>query len=121
MPPRANATLVGVRAGGRLDEWESSSAAPADRWAGAIRGYYRETTTRETSAGGATDVLLKRELILDVADVRELGLDTGDVLRFTRDGDTATVLEARPKTIPTVELAGLPRRLQTARIRLEDV
>lgn len=113
-----NATVTAVRGGGSRDEW---TAAPAglDKWTGSARGYYREREVRETGPGGATNRTLKRELVLTLADVTELGLDTDDVLTFTVD-DLDEVLEGRAAIIPRLPGPGIPAALQTSRIVLED-
>lgn len=131
MPPQSNATVTAVgqaraEAGGAVDDWDVQTAAPAVgtpaaaalvKWSGSVRGYYREATTRETD-NGSTNVLLKRELIIDTADALAMGLDTDDLITFTVDGRGART--ARAGMIPTPQLAGIPGSLQTARIRLED-
>jgi hypothetical protein len=132
VPPQANATVTAVgqaraEAAGAVDDWDVQTAAPAVgspgavalvKWSGTIRGYYRESTTRET-VNGSTNVLAKRELILDTDDVLAIALDTDDVITFTVDG-RAGERTARASVIPTPALAGIPRALQTARVRLED-
>lgn len=119
MPAQTNATVTSLGAGGRVDEWESAAAAAPAKWTGEVRGYYRARTSREQGPGGATNVILVRELILDVADVDLLELDTDDVITIELDGAGGPVI-ARAQTIPRVELPGFPAHLQTSRIRLED-
>lgn len=134
MPPQANATITRVgesrsdtETAGAIDDWDVQVPAPAPgspeadaliKWEGAARAYYRESTTRE-SQGGTTNVLLKRELILDTADAQAMGLDTDDVITFTVDG-AVEASEARAQIIPTPRLARVSRGLQTARVRLAD-
>lgn len=132
MPPQANATVTAVgeahaETGGAVDDWDVQVAAPAGgspaalalvKWTGSVRAYYRETGER-VSVNGTTDVRIKRELIIDTADALELEVDTDDVITFTVD-DRPGPLTGRAVVIPTPSMAGVPRALQTARIRLED-
>jgi hypothetical protein len=132
MPPQTNATVITVgeahaATGGAVDDWDVQVPAPAagspalaalTKWSGAVRAYYRETGER-VSVNGSTDVALKRELILDTADVLAMHLDTDDVITFDVD-DRPGPVTGRAKVIPTPSMAGVPRALQTARIRLED-
>jgi hypothetical protein len=131
MPPQTNATVTTIgeahaATGGAVDDWDVQQPAPAPgpalealtKWDGAVRAYYRETGER-VSVNGTTDVRIKRELILDTADVLNMDLDTDDVITFTVDG-RATPVTGRASLIPTPALADVPRSLQTSRIRLED-
>lgn len=117
-PPQHNATVTDLRGGGTRDEW-SGGAAGAAKWAGSVRGYYREREVRAQGPGGATSPALKRELVLELADVVAMDLDTDDVLTFTVD-DLPGPLEGRAAVIPRLPLAGVPGGLQTSRVVLED-
>lgn len=119
MPPQTNATVTAVAGQGAPDDWDRPAAAGAAKFAGAIRGYYRESLV-EVRGNGTVDVVLRRELVIDNDDVDLLELDTDDVLTFTVDGDP-TPRSASAATIPRRRLAGVPRYLQTSRIILEDV
>lgn len=124
-PPQSNAVITRVTgataATGGRDDWdEPAGAEPAGagplKWQGEARAYYRERTYR-LAAAGADDVLLSRQLVLETARLRELGLDTDDVLTVTLDsGPTFT---GRAAVIEVRELAGIPAALQTSRLELE--
>jgi len=121
-PPQANAvvTLVKGKGASSGDDWDTAGAGAVgpQKWASAARAYYRETTDRVTGAG-ALDVLVRRELILETADVDAMALDTDDVVTFTLDGE-AGARQGSAKTIRRTKLAGVPRPLQTTLIVLED-
>lgn len=119
MPAQVNATVTIISAAGTPDDWDRAAAAGIEKWSGEARAYYRERAAREPGAAGAENVYTKRELIVDVADVLEMELDTDDVITFTVDGRSGT-FTGTARTIPTPQLAGVPRALQTSRIILED-
>lgn len=116
-PPQHNATVVRVRGAGTADDWDRPAGPGAIKWQGEARAYYREDTTRLTAAG-ATNIVTKRELIVTMDTLDELQLDSDDLITFTPDGAEETT--ATPQSIPRVRLAGLPRALQTSKIRLTD-
>ena len=118
MPEQANATVLGVAGAGTADDWDRPAAAGASKWSGEARALYREAADRVRDAN-ADDVYTKRELILDVADVDAMELDTDDVITFRLDGQVDEQT-GTARTIPRPRLAGVPRRLQTSRIILED-
>lgn len=118
MPPQTNATVLRVAGAGRADDWDVPAAAGADKWAGQARAYLREATDRVV-ADGAVNVALRRELVLDTADVDVMGLDTDDTIEFRRDGGELELGKAR--AIRAARLAGVPSSLQTAKVTLEDV
>lgn len=123
MPAQVNATLVEVleatAARGDRDDWDTPGVEPAGagavKWAGSVRGYYRERVQRVSDAGELR-VYTARTLYLDTADYRALELDTNDVL--TIDGP-AGVVTGRAVSIAVAELAGVPRELATTRVELE--
>ena len=119
MPAQANATVTAIAGAGVADDWDRAGGAGAVKWNGSARAYYRERADRQAGAD-STDVLTKRELVLDVADVDAMGLDLDDVLTFTVDG-RAGALTGTARTVPRPRLAGVPRGLQTSRIILEDL
>lgn len=120
MPPQTNATVTAVAGQGTPDDWDTAGGPGAGKWAGELRAYYREATDRVRSvAGGTVDVLLRRELILDTADLELLELDTNDVITFLVDGAGAPS-SGSAKTIRRSALAGIPRALQTSKVTLED-
>lgn len=118
MPPQANVTVTRVTGGGRGDDWDRPAAAGPQKWAGAARAYYRETTDRVTG-GGRLDVFLRRELIVDTADVEAMDLDTDDVITWRVDGSSVDSV-GKAKFIPRKKLAGIPRGLQTSKVVLTD-
>lgn len=120
MPPQTNATVTALAGQGSESDWDEAAVAGAAKWAGEVRAYYRETTDRvRGESTGTVDVVIRRELILDYADVDALGLDTDDVLTFRVDGeDEDRTAEAR--VIPRKLLGRIPRHLQTSRIVLSD-
>lgn len=118
MPAQANATVTRIAGAGVADDWDAPAAAGGNKWVGEVRGYYRESLDRVPSGGGVS-VLKRRELILDYADVKAMGLDTDDVITFRVDGDAADST-GTAQTIPRRELGGVPRGLQTSRIVLAD-
>lgn len=120
-PLQTNATLEAVASAGNAPDWDQPGAAGAQKWAGAIRCYYRRKIQRVVAAGGAsTDVVLERRLIVDTDDLDALiaaGLDTDDTVTFTPDGQpqehgTATLIDR-------ADLAGISASLRTSRIELE--
>jgi hypothetical protein len=117
MPPQSNATVTAIAGAGTAPDWEEPGTAGAAKWAGSARAYYREATDRSASDGGGVDVNLRRELILDTADLEAMGLDTDDVVTFTVDGEDPTTGKAQ--VIRKAKLAGIPRGLQTSKITLE--
>jgi hypothetical protein len=126
MPPQTNATLKLVAGAGVSDDWDRGSSAGPEKWAGEVRGYYRERTDRERT-GEAVDVLVRRELIIDVDDLDAINaaaagdgeLDTDDLVTFRVDGAAADV--AIPvKSIRAARLAGVTAGLQTAKLTLAD-
>lgn len=119
MPPQVNATVTAVVGAGTGDDWDRPAEAGAVKWTAGARVYYRETTDRVRGATGGLDILERRELILDTADVDAMGLDTDDFITFTVDGD-ASVRTGSAKSIRRARLAGIPRALQTAKVVLED-
>lgn len=118
-PPQHNATLSKITGAGVADDWDRPAEEGAVKWAGEARGYYRETTTREQGANGATNIATKRELVITMDTLDELDLDTDDVLTFTVDGDE-TEQTGTAQSIPRVRLAGVPAEVQTSRIRFEN-
>lgn len=118
MPPQTNATVTAVTGQGRPDDWDTAAVAGAGKWAGEARAYYRESLV-EVRGDGRVTTTLRRELILDYADVDAMGLDTDDVVTFRVDGRSADTL-ASAAVIPRKLLGGIPRELQTSRIILED-
>lgn len=133
MPPQVNATLTKVAeasassAGAGVEDWDASAPPTGDdpgdpgvKWSGELRVYYREATDRTRI--GATEpelnVAVRRELIIDAVDARELDVDTNDVVTFTPDGQAETTGVA--KGLRIAELAGVPSSLQTAKLTLED-
>lgn len=117
MPAQANATVTAVGSAGIADDWDRPAAAGAAKWEGEARAYYRETLDR-ASGGGAVNVVERRELILDTADVDAMALDTDDVITFTVDALGERTGVAR--SIRRARLAGVPGSVQTAKIILED-
>lgn len=118
MPPQTNATVTAVTGQGRPDDWDTAAAPGAAKWNGAVRAYYRERMDRVAGAGTVT-VVMRRELIVDIADLDAMGLDTDDVLTFDVDGTGPHTGTA--KAIPRTALDGIPAELQTSRMVLEDV
>lgn len=118
MPPQSNATVTAVVGSGKADDWDRPAAAGGAKWAGSVRAYYREATDRATIEG-AVNVLERRELILDSADLDAMALDTDDVITFRVDG-AAAAETGTAKAIRAARLAGVPRGLQTARVTLAD-
>lgn len=121
-PPQANATITLVRGAGVADDWDQPGGVGAPKFAGEIRAYYRATTTRAAAPGAppATAILTKRELIVTMDALDEIGLDTDDVITFRLDG-ADTDATGTAQAIPYRRLAGIPASLQTSRVRLEDV
>jgi hypothetical protein len=119
MPAQSNATVTAVTGQGVPDDWDTAAVAGAAKWAGQARAYYRETLV-ELRGNGTVTPTLRRELVLDYADVDAMALDTDDVITFALDGDPAP-RTAQANTIPRKLLGGIPRALQTSRIILEDV
>lgn len=117
--PQQNATITAVAGAGTSDDWDRPGGAGAAKWEGARRAYYRASTTREVGAAGATDIVTKRELIVAVEWVLTTGLDLDDVITFRVDGDT-TDSTGTAQAVPRAQLATIPGRLQTSRIRLEN-
>lgn len=117
-PPQSNATVTRVAGAGTEDDWDEPAAAGGEKWAGSIRAYYREATDRSSSAGGGVDVNLRRELIVETADLELLGLDTDDTIEFTVDGAPAPS-SGKAQVIRKSALAGVPSSLQTTKITLE--
>lgn len=118
-PPQSNATVSAVRGAGAADDWDRAGAAGVVKWVGQARAYYRESTSRETAEGGATNIVTKRELIVTMQTLGDFALDTDDVITFRPDGAPAD-LTGTAQAIPRVSLGGIPRSLQTSRIRLEN-
>lgn len=118
MPPQTNATVTAVGNAPVAEDWDRAGAAGASKFAGAIRGYYSERLTR-IPRGDTVDVITRRTLILDVADVDTLDLDVDDVITIALD-DAPGPFTVTANTIARARLAGIPRRLQTSRIVLED-
>lgn len=118
MPPQANATVTLATGAGVADDWDRPADAGDPKWSGSVRAYYREKVDRIASAG-AVNVLVRRTLWLDTADVDAMALDTDDVLTFTVDG-AAAASTGTAKTLARARLAGIPSSLQTTRIDLED-
>lgn len=118
MPPQVNATILKVTGQGTADDWDRPAAAGADKWNGRVRAYYREATDRAV-VENAVNVLVRRELILDVADLDLMGLDTDDTITFRADNASADDA-GQAKAIRTARLAGVPRGLQTAKVTLDD-
>lgn len=133
MPPQSNATLVRVStaqapgAPAAIDDWDVDVAAATDpdaegplaagdKWTGRIAGYVREKVDRIVGDGVLT-LVTRRTLWVDSGDVPE-GLDTDDVLDV--ELDDGTVVRARARTIARSRLVGVPARLQTTRIDLEE-
>jgi hypothetical protein len=133
VPSQTNARLTLVTgataATGGRDDWDAPGVAPGGpgaapappvKWqapAGAeLNAYYRESVQRFTGADGPT-VAPVRTLIIDSSVARAAGIDTDDVLTFT--GPDGVVRTARATVIAVRELAGIPARLQTARLELE--
>lgn len=119
MPLQANATVTRVAEQARPDDWDVAGGAGAEKWAGAIRGYYRAKLV-EVRGEGTVTTILRRELILNIDDVDTLELDTNDVLEFTVDGEAAAQA-GRAETIPRARHATVRADLQTSRIVLADV
>lgn len=119
-PPQHNATLTLVAGAGVADDWDRAGGAGPQKFAGEVRGYYRETTDRVSDGRGGVDVLIRRELIIETADLDAInGLDTDDVLTFRVDGETVDRV-AQARTIRASRLAGVTPSLQTAKITLAD-
>lgn len=127
MPLQHNATVTRLdRSGGGqavpAGDWDRDTGdepgATDAKWSGAVRALYRETTDRVDDGQGGVNVLTRRELVIDTADVDALELDTNDVLTFTVDGEEDERI-GQAKSIPRPRLAGVRRALQTARVVLE--
>jgi hypothetical protein len=118
-PPQANATITAVRGAGVADDWDTPGSNGAVKWQGRARAYYRKTTTSETGQGGATNIVTKRELIVTMDALRELGLDLDDRITFRVD-DAEEDATATAQSVPRVFLPEIPAGLQTSRIRLEN-
>lgn len=130
MPLQANATVTrldrssgpaGVTEAGDWDvDTGDAPVAPATeaaaKWAGTVRAYYRETGDR-LEGDGEVNILVRRELRLDTADVDRLELDTNDVITFTVDGETETTGVA--KAIRRSKLNGVRTGIQTSLVVLE--
>lgn len=117
MPAQANATVTAVAGAGVRDDWDAPAAAGGAKWSGSVRAYYRERVDRQ-SGGDGVNIAVARSLIIDTADYDALGIDTDDVVTFTRDGGAEQTGTA--KAVAPARLAGIPRDLQTTRIELED-
>lgn len=117
-PPQTNATVTRVAGAGVADDWDRPAQAGADKFAGAERAYFRRRGDRVAS-GGRVDVLERDELVVEVAWVRTVGLDTDDVITYVLDDAPDAPLTASPQAIPVKALAGIPAGLQTSRIALE--
>lgn len=126
MPPQTNATLTLVAGAGTADDWDRPGGAGPEKWAGEVRGYYRERTDRERG-DQAVDVLVRRELIIDTADLDAINLaagddgelDTDDLVTFRVDGAGDDVVIA-VKNVRAARLAGVSASLQTAKLTLAD-
>lgn len=117
MPAQVNATLTDVHAAGVKPDWDRAGSAGAAKWSGVLEAYYREKEERITD-GGAVNVVLRRELIIDTDGYDELELDTDDTITFAReDGLPQT---ARAVSIRRADLDGIPAELRTTLITLED-
>lgn len=117
MPSQTNATVTAVTGSGTADDWDRAGEDPPAKWAGEVRAYYRETTDRQAGPDGP-NVLERRELILDTADVDAMDeLDTDDLITFTPDDGDELVGTAQ--AIARRRLKGIPTRLQTTKITLE--
>lgn len=131
MPAQVNAALVRVTSataatGGR-DDWDDAVAgtAPAGsepagagtvKWVGEADAYLRETVRRD--AGESGGVVESRILYVDTVIARAAGIDTDDVLTFR---DIAGVERtARARIVARAELDGIPSRLATTRLELEE-
>lgn len=131
MPAQVNAALLRVTtataATGGRDDWDAavagtdaSSSEPAGagvlKWSGEADAYLRETVRRD--AGETGGVVEARILYVDSAVARAAGIDTDDVLTF-RDV-TGAERTARARIVARAELAGIPARLATTRLELEE-
>lgn len=119
MPAQSNATITAVRGHGKRDDWDRNQGGEAGpyKWEGAARAYYREATDRDRT-GAAVDVSVRRELIVDTADVDAMTVDTDDVLEFTVDGE-AGARTGTPQAIRRARLDGIPAALQTSKLTLD--
>lgn len=118
MPPQTNATVTAVAGGGSSGDWDRPAVPGGAKWSGVVRAYYREATERIAATGGV-DVAVKRELIVDTADLAATGLDTDDVVTFRVDSAAADST-GTARAIRRGELGGIDRALQTSKITLED-
>lgn len=119
-PPQTNATLTAIAGAGAADDWDRPASAGASKWTGSIRAYYREKVDRVANGQGGVDVLVRRTLWVETADLPD-ELDTDDALTFRVDGDAADQIgTARTVARSRLPAAGVPSALQTTRMDLED-
>lgn len=132
MPMHVNSTVTRVAepsdttAPGSSDDWDTpgvdspsdaAAGAGTQKWAGSIHAYYREKVERLADGSGGVNVLTRRTLYLDTADVELVTLDTDDVITFTARGQTMT---GTARTLARAMLDGIPRPIQTTRVELDD-
>lgn len=114
MLPQSNARLTKIESSGTRKDWELPAGAGAEKWAGDVDAYYTEKRERVT-AGGDSDVIVRRMLIVETRHVE--ALDNDDLITFTYAGaeqiSSVQLIERR-------DLADMPADLRTARLTLAD-
>jgi hypothetical protein len=110
--PQTNARLTKVAGGGTSEDYDVPEGADDAKWEGDADAYYQEKRER-VSAGGDTDLVLRRALIVET----DLGIDfeEGDTVAFTLSVGDRT---GKVQVIERRELAGMGP-LATTRLTLE--
>lgn len=92
LPAIENATLTRVQAAGLTADYDQPAQPGTEKWAGSQGAFFSEITER-IQTGGATDVVVRRSLVLDAA--LEVAFAIGDLLTIDYDGDQRTAVVRR--------------------------
>lgn len=106
LPAITNATLTAVHGPGFSPDYEQPATEGTAKFSGAEDVFFSEVTERIDN-GGASDVVVRRSVVLDAA--LAVDFEIGDTLALTFEGDarTATVRRVGRTTAPG--LAGVTR------------